>query len=226
MAASATARELIPSRSRSTANGCRTLPCHSSRPDSSSMCRPCRHTRRSRSSRNSRMPHSQPAPWQCSSGPERTQSKATMQTWKSSLKSDRKVNQCRHDVCRHGSTETSSDSIPPDPIEHPYWAGGNRGGRFPDECQRLQALVLPVQRRQPGHCQRSIHARPRSGDLATTGKGPGLKVGRWDLPRLKLAAAGRSDDSCATIRRHLFGDGACDGKAAATVRTAATDGSG
>ena len=87
-----------------TVSGCSTRLRHSSRPDSSSMCRPCRHTRRFRSSRSSRTPHSQPAPWQCSSGPERTQSKATMQTWKSSLKSDRKVNQWRHDVCRHGST--------------------------------------------------------------------------------------------------------------------------
>ena len=87
-----------------TASGCSTRLCRSSRPDSSSRCRPCRHTRRFRSSRSSRTPHSQPAPWQCSSGPERTQSKATMQTWKSSLKSDRKGNQCRHDVCRHGST--------------------------------------------------------------------------------------------------------------------------
>ena len=87
-----------------TASGCSTHLRHSSRADSSSMCRPCRHIRRFRSSRSSRTPHSQPAPWQCLSGRERTQSKATMQTWKSSLKSDRKVNQCRHDVCRHGST--------------------------------------------------------------------------------------------------------------------------
>ena len=87
-----------------TVSGCSSRLRHSSRSDSSSTRRPCRYTRRFRSSRSSRTPHSQPGPWQCSSGPERTQSKATMETWKSSLKSDRKVNQCRHDVCRHGST--------------------------------------------------------------------------------------------------------------------------
>ena len=86
------------------ASGCSTRPCRSSRPDSSSRCSPCRHTRRSRSSRSSRTPHSRPRARRCLSGPEKTQSKATMQTWESSLKSDRNVNQCRHDVCRHGST--------------------------------------------------------------------------------------------------------------------------
>ena len=75
-----------------------------SRRGSTRRCSPCTRRHRSRSSRSSRTPHSQPAPWRWSSGPARTQSKATMQTWKSSLKSDRKVNRCRHDVCRHSST--------------------------------------------------------------------------------------------------------------------------
>ena len=116
--------------------------------------------------------------------------------------------------------ETSSDSIPPDPIEHPDRAGWYRGCRCLGAGERLQAIVPPGERRQPGHGHIRIHARPRSDDLATAGESPRLEVGRRDLPRLKLAAAGRCDASGTTIRPP-FGIAVCDGKAAAMVRLAA-----
>ncbi len=128
-----------------TASGCSTRLCRSSRPDSSSRCSPCRHTRRSRSSRSSRTPHSQPVAWQCSSGPERTQSKAIMQTWKSSLKSDRKLNQCRHDVCRHGSTgdvERLNSARP-----HRAPAPGGMESRLPIPGRRLASAGRRAARR-------------------------------------------------------------------------------